>query len=66
MQVLRYEMVGLGGALAILAGLYIVAKAVSKKEVQYHRCWNCNRVVFPIYMTCPYCNSQLDWSQGGA
>jgi len=54
---------GIGGLL-LLAGLYIVGKALTKGKVNYYRCWHCNRVLVGKPSSCPYCKVNLSW--GGA
>lgn len=49
------------GALAILGGLWLLKEALSQKNVNYYRCWNCNKFLLPNTNPCPYCHSNIDW-----
>jgi len=51
---------------AIGIGLLILAAAISKKKVEYFRCWNCNGVITKNTTTCPHCGSHNNWSEGFA
>ena len=51
----------MSGWLAAGLGLLILLAAISKKNVEYFRCWNCNRVIPKNATTCPYCNSHNTW-----
>lgn len=52
------------GLLAIIGGLAILGAALSKKKVDYFRCWNCNRVILKGSNPCPYCQATISWDGG--
>jgi hypothetical protein len=52
---------GLGIIAGILAGAWLLGKALSSKKVEYFRCWNCNNLIVPNTNPCPYCRSHIDW-----
>ena len=45
--------------LLFLAGLYILGQALSKKNVNYFRCWNCNRILVKKNPQCPFCGVDI-------
>jgi len=49
------------GALAIIGGLWLLGKALTKKNVDYFKCWNCSRIIAPNIKVCPFCKSRIDW-----
>jgi len=51
------------GALLILGGLWLLKEALSQKNVNYFRCWNCNKFLLPNTNPCPYCGVHIDWSR---
>ncbi len=49
------------GGLLLLGGLWLLGQALSKKNVDYYRCWNCNRLLLPNTKRCPSCHVDIDW-----
>ncbi len=54
-----------GGFIAFLIGLWLVSKVLKSKEVEYYRCWNCNRIITPYTSRCPFCRAEIDWTGTG-
>ncbi len=51
------------GGLVILAGLWLLGKALSSKKVDYFTCWNCKRIIAPNTEICPFCGVRISWGQ---
>jgi len=52
------------GALAlVLVGLWLVSEALKnpRRDVRYHRCWNCRRIIVPNTNPCPFCRVPISW-----
>jgi len=47
--------------LGAIAGIAILAKAVSQKDVEYFRCGNCNRIIQKHHTVCPFCKYEIQW-----